>query len=260
MSKSPRRRTQAPRQSQVVLPHNPPPRAISETELRELMNEEISKRIAPPRIDMPGGVRLEPVCPACGNGARLKPCPACNPPIDRAKPLADAQTDAAPSLTVPAGLGLPIPQVEPHGRNAPTALLQSGETRTSNATPAVKSFEPSDIEAALRRSPAFKEAPPSQAQIVEEAETNPATEPQKDTETASSPVSAECPSPVAIRAATRFPSLRLKAFAEILFWATMVPLVAILLGFMADIAVAAAIEFWPVAHAIADGAERLLGG
>jgi hypothetical protein len=91
MSKPTRRRTQAPRQSQVVLPHNPPPRAMSETELREMMNEEISKRIAPPRTEkvaartlntvteMPGGVKLEQVCPACGNGARLKPCPACNP-------------------------------------------------------------------------------------------------------------------------------------------------------------------------------------
>src|SRR5580704_13094938 len=50
--------------------------------------------------ELPGG-KLETVCPSCGNGARVTPCPVCNPKIDRAKPISDeAQTGAAPTSTV----------------------------------------------------------------------------------------------------------------------------------------------------------------
>lgn len=201
MSKAHRRKQAGRAPQNFTAPPLPPRAEMTAAELRQMIGEEIDKRIHVAPIEM------EP-----------------------AKPLPDAQTDAAPSLTVPVGLGLPAPQA-------------ASETRTSNATPPVQGFEPSDIEAALRRSPAFKEAPPSPAQIAEEAETYPAPESRKDAE----------PTPTAGNSIAVAPSHHprwAKDIGEILFWIIAAPAAAVVLGLLADITVVAAIDFWPAVRAI----------
>jgi len=78
------------------------PLVISETELREMIGAEIDRRISFNKADeLPGGVKLDTICPACGNGARLTPCPTCNPKTDRTKALDEPQTGAASLSNLP---------------------------------------------------------------------------------------------------------------------------------------------------------------
>jgi hypothetical protein len=120
--------------------------------------------------ELPGGIKLAAVCPACGNGARLTPCPVCNPKKDRAKPISDAQTGVATNSTVPRS---PVPDTEPRPSDEDSSRTPPSDRRETTsqvkASPTT-SFEPEDFEAALRRQPAFEEAPPSAAQIAEENE------------------------------------------------------------------------------------------
>jgi hypothetical protein len=172
MSKSVRRKLPAsPRQPQA-LPI--PPRAMSEAELRQMMNEEISKRIQSP-ID-----RAKPLGSDAQTGAANEPTVTRLPPATGSG-LSVGMGSAGAAVTVeetPTTTIKPLPNAQPGSEKAiiPAVIAESSTT----IKPRAGAFEPSGIEAALRRSPAFKEAPPSQAQIAEEAETNPAPEPQKN--------------------------------------------------------------------------------
>jgi hypothetical protein len=79
-------------------------------------------------------------------------------------------TGSGPKFTVSVG--------EPNKRDEPTAYVDAGETRTTNATPPGKSFEPDDIEAALRRQPA-QECPSAKKPTGQGVDASPAAEPQR---------------------------------------------------------------------------------